>query len=169
MSETPFSGQMSAGASEIDKDKRLRLALVAGGILIALTLAIVLLRLQRLSELPPGLHQDEGSHAANALQVLRGEHAVFFPERSDGLEGLMAYAVALSISLLGRTVLALRLPTALASAGTVFFAFRLGRLLFEQDEESGRGTPWWGLTIGGAAAPPNGGFHQPDDHGAHSI
>ena len=63
----------------------------------------------------------------------------FFPERSDGLEGLMAYAVALSISLLGRTVLALRLPTALASAGTVFFAFRLGRLLFEQDEESGRG------------------------------
>jgi predicted membrane-bound mannosyltransferase len=169
MSDASTSQQPPAGAARSARDERRHLLLVAGGILIALTLAIVLLRLQRLSELPPGLHQDEGSHAANALQVLRGEHAVFFPERSDGLEGLMAYAVALSISLLGRTVLALRLPTALASAGTVFLAFRLGRLLFEQDEESGRGTPWWGLTIGGAAAPPNGGFHQPDDHGAHSI
>ena len=107
MSETPFSGQMSAGVSEIEKDERLRLALVAGAILLSLAIAALLLRLQRLSELPPGLLLDEGIHGASALQVLRGEHTVFFPEKNDGLEGLMGYAVAVATALLGRTVLAL--------------------------------------------------------------
>ena len=88
----------------------------------------------------------------DALQVLQGEHAVFFPAENDGLEGLMAYAVALGTSLLGRTVLAVRLPAALASAGAVFVVFWLGRLLFGRDEESGRATPWRGLLIGGVGA-----------------
>ena len=126
--------------------------LVAGGILFALAVAVVLLRLQRLSELGPGLLHDEAVHGVNALQVLRGEHAVYFPEENDGLEGLMAYAVALAISLLGRTMLALRLPTALASAGTVFVVFWLGYLLFGRDEEGGGGTPWRGLLVGGVGA-----------------
>ena len=126
--------------------------LVAGGIVFALALAVVALRLQRLTELPPGLHFDEGVHGVDALQVLQGEHAVFFPAENDGLEGLMAYAVALGTSLLGRTVLAVRLPAALASAGAVFVVFWLGRLLFGRDEESGRATPWRGLLIGGVGA-----------------
>ena len=62
------------------------------------------------------------------------------------------YAMALTISFLGRTGLALRLPTALASAGTVFVVFWLGRLLFGRDEESGGATPWRGLLIGGVGA-----------------
>ena len=152
MSDASSSQQHSTGAARSAKDEHLHLILVTGGILLALTLAVVLLRLQRLSELPPGLHQDEGSHAANALQVLRGEHAVFFPERSDGLEGLMAYAVALSISLLGRTELALRLPAALASASAVFAVFWLGTLLFGREGENGTATPWRGLLAGGAGA-----------------
>ena len=64
---------------------------------------------------------------------------------------MVVYAVALATSLLGRTVLATHLPTALASAGTVLFVFWLGRLLFERDEH-GRATPWRGLVIGGAGA-----------------
>lgn len=87
----------------------------------------------------------------NALQVLRGEHAVFFPEKNDGLEGLIAYAVALSTTLLGRTVLALRLPSTLAGAGTVFVLLWLGMLLFGRDED-GRATPWHGLLVGGIGA-----------------
>ena len=87
----------------------------------------------------------------NALQVLRGEHTVFFPEKNDGIEGLIAYAVALTTSLWGRTVLALRLPSALAGAGTVFAMLWLGRLLFGRDEE-GRATLWRGLLIGGIGA-----------------
>ena len=151
MSETSSAAQRSASASGFAKDERLRLALVAGGILFALAVAVVFLRLQRLNELPPGLTADEGAHGVHALRVLQGEHAVFFPG-NDGREGLAIYAVALATSLLGRTALAVRLPMALASAGTVFVVFWLGRLLFGRDEESGRATPWRGLLIGGVGA-----------------
>ena len=65
----------------------------------------------------------------DALRVLQGEHAVFFSE-NNGREGLIVYAIALATSLFGRTALAVRLPTALASAGTVFVLFWLGYLLF---------------------------------------
>ena len=49
-------------------------------------------------------------------------------------------------------MLAVRLPTALASAGTVFVVFWLAYLLFGRDEESGRATPWRGLLVGGVGA-----------------
>ena len=120
--------------------------------MFALALAVVLLRLQRLSELPPGLDAGEGANGLDALRVLQGEHAVLFPEKFGGREGLAMYGIALAISLLGRTELALRLPTALASAGTVFVVFWLGHLLFGRDEESGGSTPWRGLMVGGAGA-----------------
>ena len=87
----------------------------------------------------------------DALRVLQGEHAVFFSE-NNGREGLIVYAIALATSLFGRTALAVRLPTALASAGTVFVLFWLGYLLFGRDEESGRATPWRGLLVGGVGA-----------------
>ena len=151
MSETSSAAQRPAGAAAPGKEERPRIILVSGAILLALTVAVVLLRFHRLGDLPHGIHHDEGIHGVNALQVLRGEHAVFFPEKNDGLEGLIAYAVALTTPLLGRTVLALRLPSALAGAGTVFAVFWLGRLLFGRDE-GGQATPWRGLLIGGVSA-----------------
>lgn len=123
-------------------------AVVAGVVL--LTLAVALLRFRQLSILPPDLHPDEGAHGLDALHVLQGKHAVFFP-RHNGREGMVVYGVAFAISLLGRTELALRLPTALASAGTVFAVFWLGGLLYGRDRD-GRPTPWRGLLIGGVAA-----------------
>ena len=135
-----------------ERSERLRLSLVTGGILIALIIIIVALRFHRLSEIPPGLYYDGGSNGLDALQVLQGKHAIFFPERSNGREWLGIYPIALAITFLGRTMLAVRLPTALASAGTVFVVFWLGQLLFGRDEESGRATPWRGLLIGGVGA-----------------
>ena len=132
-------------------DERLRIALVTAGILVFLASAVFILRLHRLSELPPGLHHDEGTHGVNALQVMRGEHAAFFPE-NNGREGMIVYAIALATSFLGRTALAVRLPTALVSAGSVFVLFWLGWMLFRRDEQSGQPTPWRGLLIGGAGA-----------------
>ena len=124
---------------------------VLWAILLTLTFAVLLLRFQRLSELPPGLFFDEGIHGVDALKVLRGEHAVFFSHEKHKNEGLTAYTIAIATSLLGRTLLAARLPTALASAGTVFLVFWLGQLLFGRDECS-RPTPWRGLMVGGVAA-----------------
>ena len=130
---------------------RLRFSVVTGGILVALVLIVAALRFHRLSEIPPGLYHDEGAHGVDALGVLQGDHAVFFAE-NNGREGLIVYAVAPFVAVLGRTMLALRLPMALASAGTVFALFWLGQVLFGKDEESGRPAPWRGLLIGGAAA-----------------
>jgi hypothetical protein len=120
-------------------------------ILVGLGVIVVLLRLHRLSELPPGLFFDEGAHGMDALEVLKGQHSVFFPE-NQGREGLIVYAVALLIPILDRTILAIRLPTALASAGAVFAVFWLGQILFGQDEESGQRTRWRALFIATVAA-----------------
>ena len=152
MSETPSSGQRSDGNAGFAIDERLLFAVVSGGILLALAAAVVMLRLHRLADLPPGVDLGEGANGLDALRVLRGEHAVFFPEKLAGREGLIVYGIALAFALLGRSELALRLPTALASAGTVFAVFWLGRILFGQDEVDGRAAPWRGLTIGGVGA-----------------
>lgn len=84
------------------------------------------------------------------MQLPWGEHAVFFP-KNFGREGMIVYGVALATLFLGRTVHAIYLPAALASAGTVLSVFWLGQLLFDRDE-NGRSTPWRALTIGGVAA-----------------
>ncbi len=112
-------------------------------------LAIVapLLRLYRLDELAPGLKFDEGWNGLYALQVLQGEYALTFGDK----DGLGIYLIALATNFLGRTPLALRLPTALASASTVFVVFWLGRLLFGWDER-GRETRWRGLAVAGVAS-----------------
>lgn len=140
-----------AGDSKLTRHNRRQRDLATGVILLALGAAVVLLRLYRLVDLPPRLDNDEAIHGLDALQVLQGEHAVFF-DANHGREGLIVYAIALSISILGRTELAIRLPMALTSAGTVFVVFWLGQTLFGRDEESGRETPWHGLFVGGVGA-----------------
>ena len=126
--------------------------LVTGVTLLALALAVFLLRLFRLGEIPEGIDAGEGANGVDALRVLQGEQAVFFPDKFQGREGMVVYAMALAIYLLGRTELALHLPTALASAGTVFVVFWLGRVLFGTDESGNRAARWRGLFIGGAGA-----------------
>ena len=105
----------------------------------------------------------KGPDGVYALQVLAGEHAVFFPEAASGREWMGVYTIALTTSFLGRTLLAFRLPTALASAGTVFIVFWLGRLLFGRGE-GGRETPWRGRIDRGRWRGPAGSFNGPDDY-----
>ncbi len=150
MSESSTSGQQRTGAAGSEGGERHRLKLVTGAVLLALAVAVAALRLQGLDELPPGLNRDEGIDGALALQVLRGEHAMFFPV-DQGREPSAIYALALSTILFGRTLLAMHLPTALGSAGLVFAVFWLGRVLFGRGE-GGRPTPWRGLLIGGVGA-----------------
>ncbi len=131
----------------MNRDRTNLLEQVPWAFLLALAVVVLFLRLYRLHELAPGLKFDEGWNGIYALQVLQGEHALLFGDK----EGLGVYLVALATKLLGRTPLALRLPTALASVSTVFVLFWLGRLLFGKDE-NGRKTLWHGIVVGGVAA-----------------
>ena len=136
MSEQISAAQRQAGAVASEKHERSRIVLVSGTILLAITVAAVLLRLHRIAEIPPGIFFDEGAHGVDAVQVLQGKHAVFFPDNS-GREALIVYAIALAHSLLGPSILALRLPTALSSAAAVLVLFWTGYVLFGTDEQTG--------------------------------
>ena len=108
--------------------------------LIVATLLLIAgaLRLPRLEYLPPGLFIDEGANGMDALGVLQGHHALFFPA-NQGREGVVIYAAALAIALPGHTITAVRLPTALASVGTVLAALWLGvQVLFSELRGKGR-------------------------------
>ena len=153
MSDTAVSEQRSLRIGRLAIEERLLLKLTVGGILLALALAVVLLRFQRLDAIPPGLVEDEDRDGMGALRVLQGEHAVFFPDVDPhGRDASVIYAAALSTLLFGRTLFAMHLPTALGSAGMVFAVFWMGRLLFGRDEEGEQATPWRGLLIGGVGA-----------------
>ncbi len=132
---------------QVTRNWTFRSKLTPWAILLALAVVALFLRLYRLHELAPGLKFDEGWNGIYALQVLQGEHALTFGDK----DGLGVYLIALATKLLGRTPLALRLPTALASVAGVFALFWLGRLLFGCDE-LGRETRWRGLVIGGLAS-----------------
>ena len=151
MTETTSAYRCTTGAVAESTYEPRYLKLAAALILFALALAVVTLRFHRLDELPPGIYFDEGVNGLDALQVLQGKHAIYFPE-NFGREPLGIYLMALAISILGRTELAIRLPTALASGGTVLAVFWLGRVLFARDGESERATPWRGLLVGGVGA-----------------
>ena len=133
-------------------EERLLLRLVTWGILFALAVAVALLRLQRLDELPPGLYGDVNRDGVAALGVLRGEHAIFFPDVGQSRDPLGIYVLALSTLLFGRTRFALHLPTALGGIGMVYGVFWMGRLLFGRGEGGEQATPWRGLLIGGVGA-----------------
>lgn len=115
--------------------------------LFVVTAAALFLRLYRLQGLEPGIASDEGWDGLRSLDVLQGERSPVFADR----EGLGIYAIALATVFLGPSPLALRLPTALASAGTVPALFWLGHLLFGRDE-NGTETRWRGLVIGGVSS-----------------
>lgn len=98
-----------------------------GGIL-ALAL---FLRLYRLGSVPVGISGDEIFNAIDAAQIRWGNWPIFFPGNM-GRESLFFYLLAPALSLLGRTVFALRLPAALLGAGSVLLGYLLGRDLFQR-------------------------------------
>lgn len=100
------------------------------GLLAALTLLGLGLRIWRLDRLPAGLHFDEAAHGLLVEgTLLRGEFPVFFSAYT-GHEALYHYTLAPMLALLGPTMLALRLPAALWSAALTPAIFLLGARLW---------------------------------------
>ena len=86
------------------------------------------LRLWQIDKMPPGLFGDEATDGLDALDVLAGRGAVFFPA-NFGREGLHMWIVAGMFRLLGVVPLAIRLPSAVAGSLTVLATYWLGREL----------------------------------------
>jgi len=97
------------------------------GLAVALVLAVgVFLRVYRLGELPPGLHQDEAVYGLHSLTVALGQFRIFFGER----EPLYMYLVAGMSLLLGPTAFALRVTSALVGSAAVLTTYLAARSLF---------------------------------------
>jgi 4-amino-4-deoxy-L-arabinose transferase-like glycosyltransferase len=111
-------------------DKNSRSPSTFGWALLLLALGTaVFLRLYQLGNWPPGLYRDEAFNGLDALRVLQGDLAVFFTA-NNGREPLYIYLTALSITLFGRTVLAVRLAAAVVGSLTTGLVYQLGRSWF---------------------------------------
>ena len=96
--------------------------------LLALALAAAL-RFYGLGHAPPGLYRDEAYNGLDALNVLRGQLALFFPA-NNGREPIYIYLVSLAVAALGPTALAVRLPAALVGSLATLPVWLLGRAWF---------------------------------------
>jgi len=102
-------------------------------LLLAIVALAAVLRLYALDRLPPGLYHDEAYNGLDALNVLQGQHPIFF-EANNGREPLFIYLIALSVSLLGRNPLAIRLVAALLGILTVPATYWMVRELLGRRE-----------------------------------
>jgi 4-amino-4-deoxy-L-arabinose transferase-like glycosyltransferase len=97
-------------------------------LLLALIIALIL-RFYRLGQVPPGLYRDEAFNGLDALKVLQGEHAFFFPS-NNGREPLYIYLTALAVALFGQTAFAVRLAAAVVGTLTTIPVYLLGKSWF---------------------------------------
>jgi uncharacterized membrane protein YphA (DoxX/SURF4 family) len=98
---------------------RLRLRLL----LAAILLIAVWFRAYDLLAIPPGLTHDEANHGREAIGILQGRLALFFP-LNYGSEPLYSYTVAGLMALVGRNLLALRLVAVIFNLGAIAVTYR---------------------------------------------
>ncbi|HPD40315.1 MAG TPA: glycosyltransferase family 39 protein [Anaerolineae bacterium] len=101
-------------------------------IVLALLLLGAGLRLAALGDVPPGLYHDEAFNGLDALRVIKeGDFPLYFPA-NNGREPLFIYLIAASVSVLGRSPLAVRLPSFFVGFLTLAATYDLARVLFNR-------------------------------------
>jgi len=91
-------------------------------------------RFHRLQEVPIGLWRDEAANGLEALRVLDGLHGVFFGTR----EPMFIYLVAVSVALLGRNPVAIRVVAAIVGTATIPVTYLLVKELLVSTRLSAR-------------------------------
>ena len=99
------------------------------GLLLVILIIAAWFRLYRLDSVPPGLTHDEASNGHDAAGILDGIRPIYFSV-GYGHEPLYPYSVALSMSLLGPTDVALRLTTVGWGMALILLSYGLSRRLF---------------------------------------
>lgn len=113
--------------------------------LLLILLTAVFLRFWQLGAWPPGLYRDEAFNGLDALRVLNGEHALFFPA-NNGREPAFIYLTAAAVALFGRSVWAVRLPAAVIGTLTTWLTYKMGAAWF--DQRVGLFAAWlWAVTL----------------------
>lgn len=92
------------------------------------------LRLWQLDAIPNGLYRDEAFNGIDAVDVLAGNHSLFFPA-NNGREPTYIYLTALNIAIWGQNTFAVRLAAALSGTLTTLFVYLLGK-------------SWWNRSVG---------------------
>lgn len=115
----------------------MRLRWMDGAIALGLLLLALGVRVYRLSEIPFGLHSDEAANGLDALNVLAGQHAIFF-ERNFGREPLLIYLQAAAMGLLGTDAYSLRIAAALVGAITIPVIYWLVLEMYRDSERAAR-------------------------------
>jgi hypothetical protein len=115
---------------------RFHLGKVVLSFIFVVTVASII-RAVNVTRIPPTLTGDEGSGGINALRFLSGESNNIFTVGWYSFPSLFFYLQSISISFLGRTIAALRLPSALIGGLTVGFTFLIVRKMF------GKQTAWF--------------------------
>ena len=110
-------------------------------------------RFHRLQEVPIGLWRDEAANGLEALRLLDGNISIFYGTR----EPLFIYLVAVSVALLGRTPLAIRVVAAIVGTATIPVTYLLVKELFRSTEQRARaiaglssfwlGTSYWHINF----------------------
>jgi 4-amino-4-deoxy-L-arabinose transferase-like glycosyltransferase len=103
-------------------------------------LVAAILRLWRLSDVPPGLNVDEAANGWNAFtlaRTLHDQHGVLLPildsaGYGQGLSTLLLYVMAPFVGIFGPTSFAIRLPGVIAGVATVALVYCIGRRLFDR-------------------------------------
>jgi 4-amino-4-deoxy-L-arabinose transferase-like glycosyltransferase len=98
---------------------------------IALMLLAGAARFYALGAWPPGLYHDEAFNGLDALRVIGGERPLYFAA-NHGREPLFIYLVASSVDWLGRSVYALRLPSAVLGLLLIPAAYWMAHQLFDR-------------------------------------
>ncbi len=101
-------------------------------ILAFILIVAAFFRLYDLDVAIPVLFYDEGGQGLDALDILAG-HPSLFLSRSFGKEPLFIYLVTPFVALLGRTILAVRLPATLLGTFTVLTTYLLVKELFRSE------------------------------------
>ncbi|MBN1639777.1 MAG: glycosyltransferase family 39 protein [Anaerolineae bacterium] len=99
------------------------------GALVAIVLVAGFLRFTQLDAVPPGMTHDEAAFGAEAERILGGERPLYFA-LGYGHEPLYAYLVAVAFALFGRTLIALRLTSAVCGVLVVVGAYFVARRLY---------------------------------------
>jgi 4-amino-4-deoxy-L-arabinose transferase-like glycosyltransferase len=117
---------------------------------VAILLVAFALRIAAIDQIPPGLSHDEAYNGVTAIQVLEGQHRIFF-EINKGIEPLIIYLEALAFYAFGIGPVQLRLVNIFCGMLTVALVYPLAVQLFNRRVAllamAGLGISFWAVFV----------------------